>query len=37
MVYNFKEIQENARKVWKKKSKEIKKATICNQVRGVGF
>jgi len=28
MAYNFKEIEENARKVWKKKENEIKKATI---------
>jgi isoleucyl-tRNA synthetase len=28
MAYNFKDIEENARKVWKKNEKEIKKATI---------
>ena len=28
MVYDFKEIQEKSRKVWKKKEKEIEKATI---------
>ena len=28
MVYNFKEIQERAKRVWKKKAKEIKKAVV---------